>query len=279
MSSTISDDVKKAYVFLRDHLSLPKGYYRKCGSFLDRMHSVCTILDNVCGSTHYGFDIIFQITVLSKKPVPEFASLRDEALYARLALSASRFFTALEKLITGKVFFEQEYDGVFKRDEFGNKIVSDWLEIAATLSLLGARILAPVSWTIRILRKHVRNEHLNVHASRVGIAMCVFYTGCSVFSFAKATKDLLNVDMDDEKADEKLTAAILDAVSAVLNFLAMPWETGAIVLDGHPVVNLVGSVIGFCAHSFDLVRHAVAFDIKKQGVAYTKSWDPLNPMQ
>jgi hypothetical protein len=244
---------------------LPDRYYRTAGAALDQIHAGSGFLDNVSASGHYSADIVYQISVLAHHPIKLAADVRDEILYARLTLSASRFFTTAEKFVTMKMFFEQNPDGTFVTNDQGKRVLRHVFDIAMRLSIIPARVLAPVSWTLRIMMRRETwssIQHLKKLQFGVGLVMAISYTGATGFSALNSVRNMILAVKEGKLYVIK--EAIIDFIGEALYVLGCPWDNGLIMVKTHPLVDLSGAIINVVANVYSIVKHIATYDIRRK---------------
>ncbi len=188
------------------------------------------------------------------------------------ALGALRVIFPLERLVTGKMFWEQNPDGTWVRAKIENgqfvkkpdgKYVTDnlngatprrdFIDIIIDILALAARVLSPINWL------HGRGAYdLGKHSKRMGDAtMGIWATVISLDTIQTIRKMANDSDFDGHYR-ERNRKRIADTVCNVLDLAALPFDFGY-GMSSTPGLAIAGTVLNIISKGSYLVKEAMYY--------------------
>lgn len=174
-------------------------------------------------------------------------------------VSSFRFISSLERLVTGKVFWERSEKtgivdgdpikkGQFLTDSDDRKIWRDPIDVIQDIVLLVARFFSGVFQFHKL-----RLYDLGKHANWVGHVILGTFAAVTTIGVIKSIKDCIGVKAED------LRKAIVEIFSNFFDLLAFPNDAGLIGFS-NPIISLVGAILSFLAAGFYLLKEWVYFN-------------------
>lgn len=217
-----------------------------------------------------------QVGLITGHENPVFGTFLSPIDATRSLISVSRLTMALEKLVTGKMFFKTcsttgkwtKASDPSKRElprDFANNFSEmEWrnpIDIIMDIILLVARIFIPINWMNRL-----KLVNLGKHSVWTGIVVVCAFTSLTLMSITRSIASLVetsNKKSDEEDKKESIRQGVANLLTDAADLLAMPWDNG---------VGLMHNRYAALAGAILLTFSGAAYLIKEW--IYYKAWDP-----
>ena len=165
----------------------------------------------------------------------------------RAMVGSTRFIFPVHNLVTGQMFWQTNNEG-WARDQNGQYITRDWMDIAMDILALFARLITP----IRLLH-HFKVYDLGHHASRglSGASMGLWGSVLAI-NMVQVTRDLVT-----ETDTQVIHKRAWDGIQSGIDFIALPFDFG--LGANHPALAITGAVLNIASAGSMLAKDILCY--------------------
>jgi hypothetical protein len=254
--------------------SIMEGYLRSSPSkFMDAAGGWAENCDRILGLGQHGAGLGREIARLKgdAETAKKCGAVSDAFGAANSALGALRVIFPLERLVTGKMFWERNPDGTWLRarvengefvkradgkyvtdNQYGVTPHRDFIDIIMDILSLVARTLSPINWL------HGQGVYdLGKHSKAMSDTTMGIWGTVITLDIVQTVRAMKN-DHDNNGYRERMKKRIADTVCNVLDLVALPFDFGY-GMNSSPGLAIAGATLNIVSKGGYLVKEALYY--------------------
>lgn len=220
--------------------------------YFDRADKYIELTDRTFGLAQQGAGLGREIALLSGNKASAETCDRVSGAFgdACFALSATRVVFPVERLVTGKMFWERkEDDGTWKADDRGVVPLRDPVSILIEILALSGRVLTAVNW----LQAHGAYDMGKGHSKNITHATMAIWAAVIGLDMVQNIRELAKDDLDRGRV-KKLA---IDTACDGIDLVSLPFDFG--YLSFTPELRIAGAAICIIAKGVFIIKE-LAYD-------------------